>query len=224
MSSNFQHPCRNGKNCKHYPNCTFFHSPENIPDCPRMNTCGCNDPNCPFAHPPGYVRMCPFMNTEIGCTNLNCTFRHPKDFVHACIFGANCKKRETGNCHFLHPDERGFVTQAKHHNHHNQHVLVPNRKAPPPPSDVPDVSTQEIYPTKDKYGNKLVYSEGGDIVGIIDNGHFVSFIMDIPLEVQKADNEWDSEMKDFALDQGLLLDWNDYEYDPNYYPEHLDTQ
>ena len=33
-------PCRDGKNCKHFPHCAFFHSPENTPDwtCPHSSS------------------------------------------------------------------------------------------------------------------------------------------------------------------------------------------
>jgi len=75
-------PCRKGKECTHFPHCTFFHSPENTPDCP-------------------------FMNTPAGCTNLKCPYAHPKGFVHACIFGEKCKKRDT--CKLTHPDQRGLT-------------------------------------------------------------------------------------------------------------------
>lgn len=78
-------PCRDGKNCKHFPHCAFFHSPENTPDCP-------------------------FMGTLSGCTNLSCPYKHPDGFVHACIFGANCKRN---GCPYTHPKENVSIPSYK---------------------------------------------------------------------------------------------------------------
>ena len=192
--------------------------------CPYIDTpTGCTNLKCPYQHPKGYVHTCPFMNTPTGCTNLKCPYRHPKGFVHACIRGANCKKRATGECHYLHPDERGFVVSQTHqHNHRSkpeQRKFVPHREAPPPPTPPRNVPAQNIRPEKDEYGHFLVYDEKDAVIGIIDDGRFISFIVDIPLEVQKADHEWDEEKNNFDPEHP---DDDEWESDPEAYPDHSD--
>lgn len=160
-----------------------------------------------------YNSPCKFMNTPTGCTNLHCPYAHPKGYIHACIFGANCKKRATGECHLLHPDERGF-TVPQVHDHHNKH---PRREAPSPPRDTPSVPTQNTHPQKDEYGHDLVYGEDGNVIGLIDNGHFVSFSLpdDITLEVQEADNAWNKEVSNFDPEHSD----DEYETDPDAYED-----
>lgn len=214
-------PCNKGIHCTHFPHCSYFHSPENTPACPYMkSSVGCTNPNCPFTHPKDYTRACPFMNTPAGCTNLHCPHKHPKGFIHACIFGANCKKRATGECHLLHPDERGFAVPQTHHDKPNQRKFVPRREAPPPPTpprDVPSVPAQNTRPEKDEYGHSLVYDENDAVIGIIDGDRFISFIVDIPLEIQEADHAWDAEMNDF--DPEHPDDDDDWETDPEAYSD-----
>lgn len=120
-----------------------YHSSENTPNCPYVNTpTGCTNPQCRFVHPKDYVRMCPFMNTPTGCTNLHCPHPHPEGFIHACIFGANCKKRATGECQLLHPDERGFaVPQA--YEHHNKRPRCEASPPPLPPRETPIAVKQQ---------------------------------------------------------------------------------
>ena len=67
--------CKFGKACSKFPNCEFYQSPENTPDCP-------------------------FMTSSKGCTNLHCKYRHPPGFVHACIWGINCTNN---SCPYVHP-------------------------------------------------------------------------------------------------------------------------
>ncbi len=43
-------PCRQGKNCKYFPKCAFYHSPENTPNCKFGDKCKRRD-TCPFIHP-----------------------------------------------------------------------------------------------------------------------------------------------------------------------------
>lgn len=201
------------------------HRPLSAQMCPYINRQGgCTKPDYPHRHPKGYVRMCPYMNTPAGCTNLKCPHRHPKDFVHACIYGANCKKHAIGKCPYLHPDERGFVVpqthQPDHHSKPDQHKFVPHREAPPPltlPRNV-HIPAQDTRPEKDEYGHSLVYDEKGDVIGIIDDDRFISFIVDIPIEVQEADHAWDAEMNDFDPDDDEL------ETDPEAYPDHSDDE
>ena len=183
----------------------------------------CTKSDSPYRHPKGYVSMCPYMNTSTGCTNLKCPYRHPKDFVPACIFGANCKKRATGECHLLHPDQRGFVvSQTHYHDHHSkpeQRKFVPRREAPPPPTpprNVPSVPKQDTLPEKDEYGRSLVYDEKNTVIGIIDDGRFISFMDDIPIEVQEAYRTWAEEINDFDLDDP---DDDEWESDPDAYPD-----
>lgn len=118
-------PCHNGRNCKRYPHCNFYHSPENIPECSSGRMCK-YFPHCVFHHSPNNTPKCPFM--EKGCTNLNCQFWHPKGYVHACIHGENCKKRDT--CPYTHPPKR---------------ALTPSREAPLPqvPSDIHIIGDKE---------------------------------------------------------------------------------
>jgi len=188
--------------------------------CPYINRQGgCTKPDCPYRHPKGYVRMCPYMNTPTGCTNLKCSYRHPKDFVHACIFGEKCEKHASGKCPYLHPDERGFIVPQTHHKP-IQRKFVPRREAPPPPCNV-SIPAQNTRPEKDEFGHILVYDEKGAVMGIIDDGRFISFIVDIPLEVQEADHAWDVEMNDFDPEHPDDDD-DEWESDPEAYPEHSD--
>jgi len=119
-SNNLNHsskvPCRDGKNCKRFPHCGFYHSSENTPECHNGRWCK-HFPHCVFYHSPENIPECPFM--EKGCTNLKCPYWHPKGYVHACIHGENCKKRDT--CPYTHPI---------------QHVMTPSHEEPLPP--VPD--------------------------------------------------------------------------------------
>lgn len=221
-------PCNKGIHCTHFPHCSYFHSPENTPACPYMkSSVGCTNPNCPFTHPKDYTRACPFMNTPAGCTNLHCPHKHPKGFIHACIFDANCKKRATGECHLLHPDERGFAASASVSQSHydkpcNKHRdFNPRREAPPPPlppRDTPSVPKLKNLPVKDEYGHIIVYGEDDTVIGIIDNGNFISFIVDIPLDVQKADRAWDEEIDNFDPEHPDDID-DEWETDPEAYTE-----
>lgn len=168
-------------------------------------------------------QMCPYINTPTGCTNLKCPYNHPKGFVHACIFGVYCKKRASGECHFLHPDERGFVVLQTHQHNHRykpvQRKSIPCHKAPPPPTpsqDVPPASTQEEHPEKDEYGHPFVCDEKGDIIGIMDEGRFISFIMDIPIEVQEAYSAYEAEMNDYDPEYPNDDD-DEWETDPRAY-------
>ena len=190
--------------------------------CPYINRQGgCTKPNCPYRHPKGYVRMCPYMNTPAGCTNLKCPYRHPKGFVHACIFGEKCEKHATGKCPYLHPDERGFVVPHTRHDKPNQRKLVPRREAPPPPTAPRNVPILNTRPEKDEFGHILVYDEKGAVMGILDDGRFISFIVDIPLEVQEADHAWDTEVNDFDPEHPDDDD-DEWESDPEAYSDHSD--
>lgn len=162
----------------------------------------CNKfPRCKYAHPHGSIPDCPYMNTPTGCTNTKCPFHHPEGFVHACIFGSNCKNRP--NCPYKHPDERGFDCECH-----------PRREAPPPP-----LPPREPQSTKNKYEN--VYDENGTLIGIIDNGHFVSFVFEVDPDIQEADNEMDKIMSKIDPDHpNDYIDFDEFESDPDAYPDH----
>ena len=128
----------------------------------------------------------------------NCAFYHSLENTPDCRFGDKCKKRDT--CPFVHPDQRSFV---------------PRRKAPPPPKQNIQPSS---CPNKDSFGRNLVYDEKGVCIGLIDNGHFVSFLCEIPLDVQEADNSWDKEINGL-IEDGIISE-NGIVYENDSYSEH----
>ena len=229
-------PCREGKNCKRYPHCAFYHSPENTPDCQFGKKCK-HFPKCAFYHSPENTPDCPFIYSSTGCTNQNCPYSHPEGFVHACIFGAGCKKRAT--CPFTHPD------QCK---------LTPSREAPPPPlpprdshnvkrktsefewdcskSFVPSSEGTDDYSEDDfvvieENGSKYLLDSKGNKVGVYDSdGHFVVF-SSISIDTSEPDYEkktdqinnieleqykWDKMTEEYVLDSE-----DEWESDPEAY-------
>lgn len=129
----------------------------------------------------------------------NCAFYHSLENTPDCRFGDKCKKR--GTCPFVHPD---------------QHSFVPRRKAPPPPKQNIQPSSR---PNKDSFGRNLVYDEKGVCIGLIDNGHFVSFLCEIPLDVQEADNSWDKEINGL-IEDGVISENGIVYEDVDTYSEH----
>ena len=71
FENNYKPPCKNGKTCKYFPYCDYYHTKINSPDCRNLDRC--EHLGCIFKHPDGFIKVCKYGSK---CKNTTCVFKH----------------------------------------------------------------------------------------------------------------------------------------------------